>query len=338
MKAIEIISQENIQVVNRDEPVVGKNEVLLKIKYVGFCGSDLSTFLGKNAMVEFPRVPGHEISAEIVSTGEEVPANFNPGQTVTVVPYTNCGQCSACKKGRFNACQYNETLGVQRNGAMQEYIAVPWQKLIVDNQLSSKELAMVEPLTVGFHAIDRGRVTDIDTVMVFGCGMIGAGAIIRAALRGAKVIAVDVDDEKLALAKKIGATYCINSKTTDLHEELVKITNGNGPDVVIEAAGNPITYKSALEEAAFAARVVCIGYAKNDVSFTTGLWVKKEIDIMGSRNATPSDFEAVSNYLKKGKFPIAEMITSVIKPEDAQRAVAEWAAAPAKVMKILVEF
>ncbi|NEW85455.1 MAG: zinc-binding alcohol dehydrogenase family protein, partial [Mariniphaga sp.] len=296
------------------------------------------TFLGKNPMVEYPRVPGHEISAVIQLIGEEVPDNFKIGQGVTVVPYTNCGQCSSCRKGRFNACRYNQTLGVQRDGAMQEFITVPWQKLISDDQLSAKELAMVEPLTVGFHAIDRGRVTDIDTVMIFGCGMIGSGAIIRAALRGAKVIAVDIDDQKLELARKIGATYVINSKTNNLHEALLKITDGHGPDVIIEAAGNPITYQSALVEAAFAARVVCIGYAKNDVSFATKLWVQKEIDILGSRNATPSDFEAVVNYLKKGTFPLVEMITRVIEPEDAADAFAFWDANPGNVMKILVRF
>ena len=338
MKAIQIITPENIQIVDRPLPVAGKGEVLLKINFVGFCGSDLSTFLGKNTMVEYPRVPGHEISAVIKSIGEEVPSNFKTGQAVTVVPYTNCGQCSSCRKGRFNACRYNQTLGVQRDGAMQEFITVPWQKLISDDQLSAKELAMVEPLTVGFHAVDRGRVTDIDTVMIFGCGMIGSGAIIRAALRGATVIAVDVDDQKLDLARKIGATFVINSKTTDLHEALLKITNGHGPDVIIEAAGNPITYQSALEEAAFAARVVCIGYAKNDVSFATKLWVQKEIDILGSRNATPSDFEAVINYLKQGIFPLDEMITRIIEPEDAAKAVALWTANPGQVMKILVQF
>ena len=338
MKAIQIITPENIEIVDRHTPIAGRGEVLLKINYVGFCGSDLSTFLGKNPMVDYPRVPGHEISAEIESMGEEVPANFKPGQAVTVVPYTNCGQCSSCRKGRFNACRYNQTLGVQRDGAMQEFITIPWQKLIVDDQLSAKELAMVEPLTVGFHAIDRGRVTDIDTVMVFGCGMIGSGAIIRAALRGAKVIAVDIDDQKLELARKIGATYCINSKTTNLHDALQEITGGHGPDVIIEAAGNPITYQAALEEAAFAARVVCIGYAKNDVSFATKLWVQKEIDILGSRNATPADFEAVINYLKQGSFPLGEMITQVIQPEDAADAVVAWANNPGQVMKILVQF
>ena len=338
MKAIQIITPEKIQIVDRPAPIAGKGEVLLKVNYVGFCGSDLSTFLGKNTMVKYPRVPGHEISADIKSFGAEVPSNFKSGQAVTVVPYTNCGQCSSCRKGRFNACRYNQTLGVQRDGAMQEFITVPWQKLISDDQLSAKELAMVEPLTVGFHAVDRGRVTDIDTVMIFGCGMIGSGAIIRAALRGATVIAVDIDDQKLDLARKIGATFAINSKTTDLHEALLKITNGHGPDVIIEAVGNPFTYQSALEEAAFAARVVCIGYAKNDVSFATKLWVQKEIDILGSRNATPSDFEAVINYLKLGTFPIDEMITRIIEPEDAADAVTEWAANPGQVMKILVRF
>lgn len=338
MKAIQITAPETIQIVDRSIPQAGRGDVLLKIKYVGFCGSDLSTFLGKNLMVEYPRIPGHEISAEIVSMGEDVPSNFKKGQAVTVVPYTNCGQCSSCRKGRFNACRYNQTLGVQRDGAMQQFLVVPWQKLIADEQLSAKELAMVEPLTVGFHAVDRGRVTDNDVVMVLGCGMIGSGAVIRAAMRGARVIAVDVDDQKLALAKQIGATHCINSSTQNMHEVLHEITNGHGPDVIIEAAGNPITYQLALEEAAFAARVVCIGYAKNDISFATKLWVQKEIDIMGARNATPSDFEAVVHYLKQGTFPLNEMITQIIQPEEAQNAVAAWAANPGKVMKIIVQF
>lgn len=337
MKAIQITTPESLQLVERPMPSAGKGEVLLKVNYVGFCGSDLSTFLGKNPMVEYPRVPGHEISATIISLGEEVPDGFKAGQAVTVVPYTNCGQCSSCRKGRFNACRYNQTLGVQRDGAMQEFIAVPWQKLLADDRLSALELAMVEPLTVGFHAIDRGKVTDTDTVMVFGCGMIGAGAIIGAALRGARVIAVDIDDQKLELARKIGATHCINSKTADLHNALQEITNGHGPDVIVEAAGNPVTYQAAFEEVAFAGRIVCIGYAKNDISFSTKLWVQKEIELYGSRNATPTDFEAVIHYLKQGTFPLKEMITRVIQPEEAASQVAQWAANPGLVMKILVQ-
>ena len=338
MKSIQIVSPEKIQIIDRPVPVLEIGEVLLKINYIGFCGSDLNTYLGRNTLTKYPCVPGHEISATIFAIGNTVPSHFEIGQNVTVVPYTNCGQCSSCKKGRFNACQYNETLGVQREGAMQEYIKVPWQKLITDDQLSDKELVMVEPLTVGFHAVDRGRVNDIDTVLVFGCGMIGSGAIIRSVLRGAMVIAVDIDDKKLELARNIGAHHCINSKTSNLHDALLKITDGHGPDVIIEAAGNPFTYQSAIEEADFAARIVCIGYSKTEISFATRLWVLKELDIMGSRNATPSDFEAVVNYLKTSTFPLDEMISRIVQPEEVAEAFSSWAINTGEVTKILVKF
>ena len=338
MKAIQITSPKNVLVVDVPPPIAGKGEVLLKIIYVGFCGSDMSTFLGKNALAAYPRVPGHEISAVIVMSGEDVPAGFAAGRAVTVVPYTSCGECSSCRRGRYNACRYNQTLGVQREGAMQEFIVVPWQKIILEDSLSAKELVIVEPLTVGFHAVDRGRVTMDDIVMVFGCGMIGSGAIIGAVTRGATVIAVDIDDQKLRLAQKIGAKYCINSRTANLYEVLQEITAGHGPDVVIEAAGNPFTYLAAIGEAAFTARIVCIGYTPNDVSFPTRLWVQKELDILGSRNATPADFEAVISYLKSGNFPLHEMITRIIQPEEAARAFTEWAANPGQIMKILVRF
>ena len=338
MKAIQITSPQNITLVDIPAPLAGKEEVLLKIIYVGFCGSDMSTFLGKNALAAYPRVPGHEISAVIVAAGEEVPGEFVAGRTVTVVPYTSCGHCPSCRRGRYNACKFNQTLGVQREGAMQEFIVVPWQKIILEDNLSDKELTMVEPLTVGFHAVDRGKVSGEDIVMVFGCGMIGSGAIIGAVTRGATVIAVDIDDQKLQLAHKIGAKYCINSKTANLHDVLEEITAGHGPDVVIEAAGNPFTYLAAIGEAAFTARIVCIGYTPNDVSFMTRLWVQKELDILGSRNATPADFEAVISYLKSGNFPLDEMITRIIQPEEAAMAFTEWVANPGQVMKILVSF
>ncbi len=338
MKAIEITTPGELKIVEREMPQIGRGEILLKIKYVGFCGSDLSTYLGKNPMVQYPRIPGHEISAVIENVGEDVPEGFQKGQSVTVVPYTNCGQCTSCKQKRFNACRYNQTLGVQRDGAMAEYIAVPWQKVLKDEALSQVQLALVEPLTVGFHAIDNGKVTDIDTVVVFGCGMIGSGAIVRAKLRGATVIAVDIDDVKLKIAQQLGADFTINSKDQDLHDELQKITNGDGPTVVVEAAGNPVTYRATIEEVAFAGRVVCIGYAGSEVSFSTKLWVQKELEIMGSRNANPSDFEAVIKYLKSSQVDETILISKTINPEEASLAMKEWSEAPGKVMKILVQF
>ncbi len=337
MKALVIESPGSIGITDKQRPEPKTGEVLVRLSYVGFCGSDLSTYLGKNPMVSYPRVPGHEISGVIEQTGEEVPEGFSAGQKVTVVPYTSCGRCTSCRKGRSHACRHNQTLGVQRDGAMQELIAVPWQKILKAPALGSLELAMVEPLTVGFHAVERGRVTDSDVVMVLGCGMIGAGAIVRSALRGATVIAVDIDDGKLDLAEALGAGHVINSKTADLHEELQKITGGDGPDVVVEAAGNPVTYRAAVDEVAFAGRVVCIGYAGSEVSFATKLFVQKEMDILGSRNATAEDFRAVISYLERGTFPMDRMVTERVKPGDAAGAVQAWADAPGKVMKLLLD-
>ena len=184
--------------------------------------------------------------------------------------------CASCRNSRVNACQHNETLGVQRNGAMREYIVLPWEKVIPAEQLTPRTCALIEPMSVGFHAVNRAQVTDIDVVMVIGCGMVGMGAIVRSALRGATVIAADIDDEKLELAKQMGATYTINTKTEDVHARLLEITSGFGPDVVIEAVGSPMTYQMAVDEVAFTGRVICIGYAKTEVSFQTKFFVQKQ--------------------------------------------------------------
>ena len=338
MKAVVINTPGDLRVKEIDTPSPAPGEVLLQMLYVGFCGSDLSTYLGKNPMVNYPRIPGHEISGVITELGEDVPDAYKVGDAVTVVPYTNCGDCPSCRRGRTYACRENQTLGVQREGAMQEYITLPWQKILPAPNLNELELAMVEPLTVGFHAIQRGRVEESDVVMVLGCGMIGAGAIASAALRGATVIAVDIDEHKLELASALGAQHTINSLTSDLHSELEVLSGGDGPDVVVEAAGNPLTYRAAVDEVAFTGRVICIGYAGTEVSFATKLFVQKEIDIMGSRNAAQEDFAAVISYLEQGTFPLDLMITRKVKPEDAALAVKQWADNPGKVMKILLDF
>lgn len=338
MKAIQIPAPADLRVVDIEKPEVKSGEILLKINYVGFCGSDLNTFLGRNPMVKLPVIPGHEVGATIEAVGTDVPAGFMADMPVTVNPYTNCGTCAACRNGRVNACEHNKTFGVQRNGAMSEYLSLPWQKVIPADGISPRDCALIEPMSVGFHAVSRGQITDIDTVLVIGCGMIGIGAIVRAALRGATVIAVDLDDEKLALAKRIGANYTINSKTENLHERLQIITNGLGPDVVIEAVGSPATYIMAVNEVAFTGRVVCIGYAKSEVTFQTKYFVQKELDIRGSRNALPEDFRAVVRYLQQGDCPLEEFISNIVHPEEALNAMQQWSAAPGKVFRILVKF
>lgn len=339
MKAVQIVAPSEMKVVELEQPQPGVGEVLVKMCYVGYCGSDLNTYLGRNPMVQLPVIPGHEIGGEVVACGEGVPASVVVGQNVTINPYTACGTCASCLAGRVNACQFNQTLGVQRNGAMSDYIVVPWQKVIPAEGISPRDTALIEPMSVGFHAVERAAVTDLDTVMVIGCGMIGVGAIVRASLRGATVIAADIDDEKLALARQMGATYTVNTLTEHVHERLQELTGGHGPNVVVEAVGSPITYVMAVDEVAFAGRVVCIGYAKSNVEFQTKLFVQKELDIRGSRNAMPSDFRAVIQFLRSHPdFPTDQLVSAVATPETAHDVMKEWAAAPGKVFRILVKF
>ncbi len=339
MLAIQITHQQQLNIIDipaPQQPVGG--EVLLRMNYVGFCGSDINTFMGRNTMALNPVIPGHEIGAVIEAVGPDVPEGLRPGMVVTCNPYTNCGKCASCRNGRVNACQHNETLGVQRNGAMKELIIMPWEKVIPAGLLTPRTCALVEPMSVGFHAVSRAQVTDIDVVLVIGCGMVGMGAVVRSVQRGATVVAADIDDEKLALAKKMGANYVINTRTEDVHARLLEMTSGFGPDVVIEAVGSTQTYQMAVDEVAFTGRVICIGYAKAEVSFQTKYFVQKELDIRGSRNAQPSDFRAVIHYLEKGTCPVDELITKVIKPQDALMTMQWWSQNPGKVFRILVDF
>ena len=339
MKAIQISHSQELNIIDIEKPQApAKGEILLRLSYVGFCGSDINTFMGRNSMALNPVIPGHEVGAVIEAVGEGVPEGLKPSMTVTCNPYTNCGKCASCRNQRVNACQHNETLGVQRNGAMREYITLPWEKVIPAGLLDTKTCALVEPMSVGFHAVSRAQVTDIDVVLVIGCGMVGMGAVVRSAMRGATVVAADIDDEKLALARQMGASYTINTKTENVHQRLLEMTSGFGPDVVIEAVGSTPTYQMAVDEVAFTGRVVCIGYAKSEVSFQTKYFVQKELDIRGSRNAQPSDFRAVIHYLERGTCPTDKLITKVIRPEEALDTMRWWSENPGKVFRILVDF
>jgi 2-desacetyl-2-hydroxyethyl bacteriochlorophyllide A dehydrogenase len=314
------------------EPVVGRGDVLLKVRMVGFCGSDLNSFRGLNPLVSYPRILGHEVSATVVDGGDSA---LRSGTDVALSPYTSCGQCPSCQRGRQNACQFNQTLGVQRDGALSQFIALPREKLY-PARLTPKELCLVEPLTVGYHAVSRGRVTADDRVAVFGCGGVGLGAIAGSSSRGARTICIDVDDEKLALARRAGGTHTINSAQDRLHDRLLEMTDGRGPDVVIEAVGTPSTFRAAVEVVAFTGRVVYIGYAKEPVSYETRLFVQKELDVLGSRNASSEDFAAVIGLLEAGKFPVDQAVSLTVSLDEAPGALRSWSENPSRFKKIMV--
>jgi L-galactonate 5-dehydrogenase len=338
MRAFVIDTPGETSLLDVSEPAIGERDVLLRVRTVGFCGTDLSTFRGANPLVSYPRIPGHELGCTIEAMGAAVPAEYRVGQNVLVHPYQNCGRCSACQQGRPNACRDNQTLGVQRDGGMTELLAVPFDQLYTSERLSLREMALVEPLTIGYHAVMRGRVSAGDTVGVFGCGAIGIGVIAAAAGKGATVIAIDVADEKLALAQKVGAQHVVNSTRDELHGALQQLTDREGPRVMIEAVGLPATFRAAVEEVAFAGRVVYIGYSKKPVEYDTRHFVQRELDVLGSRNALADDFRAVIAYLESGLLPIDEVITKTVSLDDAGRALADWDANPGAVCKIHVQF
>jgi 2-desacetyl-2-hydroxyethyl bacteriochlorophyllide A dehydrogenase len=336
MKAVEILEPLSAAIRSVDTPALGPEDVRIAVRRLGYCGSDLNTFRGKNPLVHYPIIPGHELAGEVVEVGAEVPETIAVGRRVTASPYSACGRCTACRSGRVNACRDNQTLGVQRNGALTEEIVLPWRKLYSSDSLSFAELALVEPLTVGFHASDRGGARKGKRCLVFGCGTIGLGAIAGAAWRGAEVIAVDVVARKLETARKAGAAHTIDTSTTDLHEALAELTDGEGPEIAIEAIGLPQTYRAAVEEVAYTGTVVYIGYAKDEVCYDSSLFVKKELDIRGSRNAL-EDFGDVIRLLETGDFPVDEVITHTVAFDQADEILRRWNADPGEFTKIQVE-
>jgi threonine dehydrogenase-like Zn-dependent dehydrogenase len=332
MKALSLTGAGQARVVNLPEPVKKAGDVLLKVEMVGLCGTDLNSFRGRNPLVTYPRVLGHEIAATILEGTAELPS----GTHVSVSPYTNCGICPACLRGRQNACRDNQTFGVQRDGALTERIVVPVAK-VYPSTLPLTSLCLTEPLTVGVHAVSRGRVMAADTVAIFGCGGVGLGAIAGSAFRGARTIAIDLDEEKLQTAQLAGATDLIHTGKEDVRQRLRDLTCGNGPDVMIEAIGLPETFQMAVEEVAFTGRVVYIGYAKEPVAYETRLFVQKELDILGSRNALPEDFREVMAMLDAGRFPVERAVTAIVPLAEAPSYLERWSARPAAFTKIMTD-
>ena len=337
MKAISLSEPKRIEIIDVPEPQFGPEDVLVDIRFIGLCGTDLNSYRGRLTLLTYPRIPGHEVSGVISSKGQNVPDAIKLGSQVTLSPYSTCGICPACRSGRPNCCQFNETLGVQRDGAMMDKFAIHYSKVFASEILTLQELALVEPLSVGYHAANRGRVSEIDTVMVIGCGAIGIGVMVAAARKGATVIAVDVDDNKLANAHTFGAHYTINSQKQNVLQEVARLTNGEGVNVAIEAVGLPGTFRLAIEAVSYAGRVVYVGYAKEPVTYDTTDFVRKELDILGSRNALRV-FPAVIKMLEKRERPFGELVTQIFPFAQTAHAFLAWDDNPAGFTKILVAF
>lgn len=336
MKTVLINKPYEIQVTEKEKPVVKEGEALLKVLYSGICGADVASYTGNQPFTTYPRIPGHEFSAEIVSVPEN-DRGLKAGDVVTANPYFNCGSCYSCQRGFVNCCTDNQTMGVQRNGSFCEYIAMPVERIYEGKGLSAKELALVEPFTISYHAIHRAEVKKGDKVLVTGAGPIGLFALITAREKGAEVYVADILEGRLQMAKEFGAAGTINSAQCDMKEEGMKITDGNGFDVCVEACGLPVTFLACIDCAAFAANIILIGNGKKETTFLHSILLKKELNIYGSRNSYASDFTNVIDLIAGGKVDILKMVSAVYPVKQADMAFKALAENKGNLSKVLVE-
>ncbi len=340
MKAVYMEEPGKVYLIEKDTPEMKSNEMLIKIHRVGLCGTDLQSYRGVAALTNFPLVPGHELGGEVVSWGADVPSDlFAAGDHVTVKPYFNCGHCYPCSINRINCCENSRTMGVQmQEGALCDYISVPYGNVLKCGNLNYDEIALIEPLSVGAHLVSRANITAGEYVLVFGCGVIGSGAISAAYFRGAKVIVADIADEKHEMARSMGAIACINPAKQDLAAEIERITEGKGVSVALECIGIPATMAQAIEAVNFAGRVGYVGYSKKPIEVNATLIVKKELNIVGSRNALIDEFIQVKENISTHRLDFKRLISATYSPEKAAQAFADWDSAPGNFTKIQISF
>lgn len=338
MKAIFINEPGKVEIRAIDKPVLNEGEALLKVLYGGICGSDLGSYRGTFAYFEYPRTPGHELSAEIVEVGKN-DHGLEKGQIVTVNPYFNCGQCYSCQRGLVNACTTNQTMGVQREGGFSEYITMPLERIIDGKGLSAKTMTLIEPFCISYHGVKRANVKAEDTVLIIGAGTIGVLAAVAAKSLGAKVYISDVAEQKLSYAKEFGVDGIIlNDSKENFDRKVLEVTGGNGFDVTIEAVGLPSTFQDCIDAAAFGGRVVLIGVGKKNLDFNFTIIQKKELNVYGSRNALTSDFVELIDIVLSGQIDLEKVVTHVYDFDDAAKAFEEFDQNAANMLKVLIRF
>ena len=339
MKTIIINNPGEVDLIEQAMPVRKQGEALLKILYGGICGSDLGTYRGTFAYASYPRIPGHEFSAEIIEIGDN-DRNLKPGMIVTCNPYFNCGHCYSCQRGLVNCCTSNETMGAQRDGAFSEYITMPIERIYDGKGLSAKTLALIEPFCISYHGISRANIQPNDKVLVIGAGTIGVLAAVAAKAKGAKVYISDVAENKMNYAiETFGLDGGIlNDSPENFIKRVEEITNGNYFDVTIEAVGLPSTFQACIDAAAFGARMVQIGVGKRTHEFDFTLLQKKELNVYGSRNALKKDFLELIDLVKSRKVDLEKIFTNTYNLDEADKAFQDFSKNAASMLKVVIKF
>ncbi len=316
-------------------PIKKANEALLKIKKVGVCGTDLHAYSGNQAYFTYPRILGHELASEILEIGKNS-QGIKIGDKVVVMPYISCGKCIACRKGKTNCCININVLGVHGDGGMQEQIAVPIDILLLANQLTYDEISIVEPLAIGAHALRRANVKRDEIITVVGCGPIGIGIMKLAQIVGAKVIAIDINEQRLEYAqKKMGIDYIVKAGHNAV-KEVSEITGGELCDAVFDASGNKFALETCPDYMSHGGRFILVGLSKGDLVYRHPKIHAKEMTLMCSRNATRKDFEYVISVLNQ--FPTAAFITHNVPFTEMIENFDSWLKPETGVIKATIDF
>nr|WP_121271935.1 zinc-binding alcohol dehydrogenase family protein [Pedobacter schmidteae] len=337
MKTLVCTTPGTFEYAKAEKPVLSPGTAIIKIKRIGICGTDLHAFEGTQPFFSYPRILGHELSGELV--GFDGAEGFTKGEAVTFIPYFNCSVCIACRSGKPNCCTAIKVCGVHVDGGMTEYLAVPAHTLVHGEGLSFDELALVEPLAIGAHGVRRADIQKDEFVLVIGAGPIGLGTMEFARIAGAKVIALDINDDRLQFCKdKLKVPHMVNALSANVAEQLKTITGGDMPTVVIDATGNLNAINNAFQYMAHGARFVLIGLQKENISFSHPEFHKREATLMSSRNATRQDFEHVIASMKAGWVDPTTYITHQVLFEAVKDEFEGWLDPKNGVIKAMVHF
>ena len=312
MKALQLEKPQAWRTVDISEPAApGPGEALLRVHRVGICGTDFSGYLGKMPFFSYPRIPGHELGVEVLAVGAGV-TNIRPGDRCSVEPYLNCGHCYTCRRGHTNCCETNKTIGVMCDGGLTERIILPARKLHPSAKLNFEQLALVETLAIGCHAINRGNPKPDEHVLIIGAGPIGLSAIEFAKLAAKKTIVLDMNEQRLAFVRErmgVPDTILATGDGGEL-QRLAELTNGQLADVVVDATGSNKSMAQALNYCAFKGRLVYVGITQSEIAIPHAPALhRRELDILASRNALPGDFTRIIRLIEDGRLDTRPWIT-----------------------------
>ncbi len=315
----------------------GADEALVRVHRIGVCGTDLHAFAGRQPFFTYPRILGHELGVEVLAVGENV-ANVNPGDRCAVEPYLSCGHCIACRQNKPNCCRTLEVLGVHTDGGHRSRIVVPAAKLHPSEKLSFDQLALVETLGIGAHAVGRAKLIQGENVAVIGAGPIGLAVMQFARAAGARVIAVDVSESRLAFCQeRIGVDAVVDARKGEVAAQLEKLTNGDLPTAVFDATGNVNSMNAAFEFPAPGGRLIFVGLVQADVTFHDPHFHKRELTVLSSRNALPTEFTQIIHQIENGEVDTGPWITHRAKLREVIDQFESWTKPDTGVIKAMIE-